>query len=107
MAHAWPGNARELRNVLSVAAVLSPSPVLEVSDIEHAIARISGPAQAYLDVETIQQALARCGGNLSAAARLLSVPRSTLRDRLKREEPPAPTQGGTAEAPVPDIGDDE
>jgi DNA-binding NtrC family response regulator len=103
LAHAWPGNARELRNVLSVAAVLSPAPVLEVSDIEHAIARISGPAQAYLDTETIQQALARCGGNLSAAARLLSVPRSTLRDRLKREEQAAPGKNGTLEAPAPDL----
>jgi DNA-binding NtrC family response regulator len=102
LSHPWPGNARELRNVLSVAAVLSPAPVLEVSDVEHAIARIAGPAQAYIDVETIQQALARCGGNLSAAARLLSVPRSTLRDRLKRDEP-AKTSSDTLEAPAPEV----
>jgi transcriptional regulator with AAA-type ATPase domain len=101
LAHPWPGNARELRNVLSVAAVLSPAPVLEVSDIEHAIARIVGPAQAYIDADTIQQALVRCGGNLSAAARLLSVPRSTLRDRLKREEPGAAGKNGTLETPTP------
>jgi DNA-binding NtrC family response regulator len=109
LSHAWPGNARELRNVLSVAAVLSPAPVLEVSDIEHALARISGPAQAYIDTQTIQEALERCGGNLSAAARLLSVPRSTLRDRLKREDPgPASAQGkhGTLEAPIPSQDDE-
>jgi DNA-binding NtrC family response regulator len=86
LSHAWPGNARELRNVLSVAAALSPAPVLEAADIEHAIARIAGPSHVSLDVETIQHAVTRCGGNLSAAARLLSVPRSTLRDRLKRAE---------------------
>jgi DNA-binding NtrC family response regulator len=118
LSHPWPGNARELRNVLSVAAVLSPAPVLELSDVEHAIARISGPAQAYIDTQTIQQALERCGGNLSAAARLLSVPRSTLRDRLKREEPAVKSSSGTLETPIveapgsaceqnPDAGDSD
>ncbi|HEX6244949.1 MAG TPA: sigma 54-interacting transcriptional regulator, partial [Polyangiales bacterium] len=94
LAHAWPGNARELRNVLSVAAALSPAPVLEASDIDQAIARIAGPSQVQLDPETIQHAVERCGGNLSAAARLLAVPRSTLRDRLKRKSEPPGEEGG-------------
>jgi DNA-binding NtrC family response regulator len=84
LAYAWPGNARELRNVLSVAGALSPAPVLEACDIDQALARIAGPSQVQLDADTIQQAVDRCGGNLSAAARLLALPRSTLRDRLKK-----------------------
>jgi DNA-binding NtrC family response regulator len=86
LSYTWPGNARELRNVLSVAAALSPAPVLEAADIENAIARIAGPSSANIDAETIQAAVVRCGGNLSAAARLLAVPRSTLRDRLKKRD---------------------
>jgi transcriptional regulator with AAA-type ATPase domain len=86
LAYAWPGNARELRNVLSVAAALSPAGVLEALDIDQAIARIAGPAEPSLDPQALQHAVAHCAGNLSAAARLLSIPRSTLRDRLRRAE---------------------
>ena len=93
LTHAWPGNARELRNVLCVAAALSPAAVLECSDIDQAIARISGPTPVILDAQTVEQAVRRCRGNLSAAARLLSIPRSTLRDRLKRRD--AETSGET------------
>jgi len=46
-----------------------------------------------LDAQTVEQAVRRCRGNLSAAARLLSIPRSTLRDRLKRRD--AETSGET------------
>ena len=86
LAYAWPGNARELRNVLCVAAALSPAAVLEGSDIDQAIGRLAGPVAAAIDPETIEQAVRRCGGNLSAAGRLLGIPRSTLRDRLKRRD---------------------
>jgi transcriptional regulator of acetoin/glycerol metabolism len=72
--------------VLSVAAALSPAGVLEAADIDQAIARIAGPAEPALDPRAIQHAVAHCAGNLSAAARLLSIPRSTLRDRLRRAE---------------------
>jgi DNA-binding NtrC family response regulator len=86
LAYPWPGNARELRNVLSVAAALSPANVLDAADIDQAITRIAGPAQTSVDPQAIQHAVAHCAGNLSAAARLLSIPRSTLRDRMRRAE---------------------
>jgi two-component system, NtrC family, response regulator len=85
LAHDWPGNARELKNVLRAAAALSPSPDLDAGDIEGAIARVSGPlARALPDGASMERTLARYQGNLSAASRALNMPRSTLRDRLKK-----------------------
>lgn len=85
LAHPWPGNARELKNVLRAAAALSPSPDLDASDIEGAILRVSGPlARALPDASSMERTLARYGGNLSAASRALNIPRSTLRDRMRK-----------------------
>ncbi|MDB4972186.1 MAG: Response regulator of zinc sigma-54-dependent two-component system [Myxococcaceae bacterium] len=86
--HDWPGNARELRNVLCAAAALSATPVLDADDVERAILRVSGPlAPVVLDGAAVERAVARYGGNLSAASRALSIPRSTLRDRLRQSSP--------------------
>ncbi|MDB4989459.1 MAG: Response regulator of zinc sigma-54-dependent two-component system [Myxococcaceae bacterium] len=86
--HDWPGNARELRNVLCAAAVLSATSLLDADDIERAILRVSGPlAPVVLDADAVERAVARYGGNLSAASRALSIPRSTLRDRMHRSSP--------------------
>ncbi len=83
--HPWPGNARELRNVLCAAAALCAGPELDLDDIERAIARVSGPlATSAPNPQAMERAVARYGGNLSAASRALNVPRSTLRDRLRK-----------------------
>ena len=86
LAYAWPGNARELRNVVCGAAAMSAAPELGAQDIERAIERISGSLAAKLDLdaEAIESAVQHYRGNLSAVSRALSIPRSTLRDRLKR-----------------------
>ncbi|MFM2419149.1 MAG: hypothetical protein RL385_3872 [Pseudomonadota bacterium] len=85
LAHDWPGNARELRNVLSSAAALSPGKLLSARDIDQAIARLGGRSQPTLpSPAAVTRAVERCGGNVTAAARLLELPRSTLRDHLKR-----------------------
>ena len=86
LAHAWPGNARELRNVVCAAAALSGAPELSALDIERAIERISGElsSRAEIDAESIENAMLQYKGNLSAVSRALSIPRSTLRDRLKK-----------------------
>ncbi|MFT3922010.1 MAG: sigma 54-interacting transcriptional regulator [Myxococcales bacterium] len=90
LAYSWPGNARELRNVVCGAAALSAAPELGAQDIERAIERISGnlAATLELDAEAIEHAVQHYKGNLSAVSRALSIPRSTLRDRLKRGREP-------------------
>ena len=85
-AYPWPGNARELRNVLGAAAAGSASTVLEAADIDRAIAAVAGPYRTAVEGGRIDlfAVLRSHHGNLSSAARALGLPRSTLRDRLKR-----------------------
>jgi len=84
LAYDWPGNARELRNVLCAAAANS-SVYIEPSDIERALAHLGdGTGRSTPPSEAYRSALAQFGGNKSAAARALGIPRSTLRDRLGR-----------------------
>jgi pSer/pThr/pTyr-binding forkhead associated (FHA) protein len=85
LAHGWPGNARELKNVLRAAAALSSALELDARDIDGALARVSGPlARALPDAPSMERTLARYAGNLSAASRALNIPRSTLRDRMRK-----------------------
>ncbi len=74
----WQGNVRELRNVLisprcaRMAAVLPEHITAVIADRESPVRRKITPADAL-------RALEEVGGNVSAAARLADVPRSTMR----------------------------
>ena len=83
LAHAWPGNLRELSNALRVAAALSEGGVIDVDCLpDHLFA---GPVAAPSDDDgELRQALSDCGNNVSALARKLGVNRSTIHRRLKR-----------------------
>jgi formate hydrogenlyase transcriptional activator len=96
--YAWPGNIRELQNVIERACVLSPGPVVEIVDDLRPVGG-GGPApmgpagrQEVMTLEEnerlhIRQALAACGGRLygpDGAAALLGINPSTLRSRMKR-----------------------
>jgi transcriptional regulator with AAA-type ATPase domain len=83
LAYEWPGNARELRNVLSAAAAAANG-CIELADVELALTRVGGSALASgVSSELIRRTLLECDGNQTAAARVLGMPRSTLRDRLR------------------------
>ncbi|MGB5195020.1 MAG: sigma 54-interacting transcriptional regulator [Polyangiales bacterium] len=81
--HRWPGNVRELRNVLELAAVTHGSTEIDRAAVERALHRIGQSAIEAPSLDTLREALDHYGGNLSATARALGLPRSTLRDRLK------------------------
>jgi transcriptional regulator with AAA-type ATPase domain len=81
--YTWPGNVRELRNVLEFAAVDCDGAVIDLASVERSLRRISEPRAFMPSADSLREALEQYGGNMSAAARALGIPRSTLRDRLK------------------------
>jgi transcriptional regulator with AAA-type ATPase domain len=84
-AHDWPGNARELRNIVCAAASESGA-YIEAADIDRALIRLGdGIRSRTAPAEACRVAVAQYAGNKAAAARALGIPRSTLRDRLRSE----------------------
>jgi DNA-binding NtrC family response regulator len=98
--HAWPGNIRELRNVLERAALLSDDLVLTATDIRAAIGTFTpvarpadmnvdplphetfSQARARFDRQLIETTLAQCGGKVVEAAERLGLGRSTLYKKM-------------------------
>jgi DNA-binding NtrC family response regulator len=89
-AYPWPGNIRELRNVLERAVLLSDRDLLRRQDLAFDGA---GPAPAAdgepvtleeLERHHIERTLRFAQGKVEDAARRLGIPRSTLYEKLKR-----------------------
>jgi transcriptional regulator with PAS, ATPase and Fis domain len=84
----WPGNIRELQNVIERAVILS-SGRITLSDlpelIRRPVKRPPGTDGRLDDVEreAIVEMLARCGGNRRLAAECLGISKRTLQYRLK------------------------
>ena len=87
--YAWPGNLRELNNVMRRATLMAKGKHISLSDLERSMAP-STPTEplALHDEQTEQQrieaALRATGGNKSKAAQLLAVDRKTLYNKMKR-----------------------
>ncbi|HET6326717.1 MAG TPA: sigma 54-interacting transcriptional regulator [Planctomycetaceae bacterium] len=90
----WPGNIRELQNVIERAVILCDSEVLSVDETwlsreQPTPPTPSGPlVTSLLDQERqlIESALSECGGRVSGAsgaAVKLGIPRSTLESRIR------------------------
>jgi len=69
--------------VLELAAVDSDGAVIDLAAVERSLRRVSEPLAVRHSADSLREALEHYGGNMSAAARALGIPRSTLRDRLK------------------------
>ena len=97
--HPWPGNIRELRAVMEHCAAVCESPELSASIVQAVLGHRTSPAPPgsgthralnfrgslpELERDTIVQAFRASGNNISEAARLVGLPRSTVRDKLKR-----------------------
>jgi two-component system response regulator PilR (NtrC family) len=102
--YGFPGNVRELENILERAVALSASDEIGVADLSlNPIAEVEPDAAeslpAYLDgVErkAILEALAKTGFNRTAAAKLLGITFRALRYRMQRLGIREPESGGRA-----------
>jgi two-component system response regulator AtoC len=96
LTHPWPGNARELRNVVLRASILAPGEVIDEHQLGLAKAlasrrvdvepRAHGPSAATLqDIErrAIEEALEATGGNRRATAERLGISLRGLQYKLK------------------------
>lgn len=92
--HAWPGNIRELENVIGHAAMMATAAMLDVPDLPGYLTQAGAASRVTVATEMpalqeqeralLVSALARAGDNQSEAARLLRISRDTLRYRLKK-----------------------
>jgi len=95
--YSWPGNIRELRNVLERLVILSEADTISAEHLPRALKRraralraSAGKAKSTMtditrntERELIIEALRQAGGNKAEAARALGIPRSTLYYRIK------------------------
>ena len=82
--HSYPGNARELRNILTFAVSSTASVTVGEEAIVRAIAQVGQRGAEPLSSNHLREVLEVYGGNQSRAASALGMPRSTFRDRLRR-----------------------
>jgi len=95
LAYHWPGNIRELRNVMERAAILSGGEPIDPSHLPRELQEGTTPGTTAwptdpatirplneIEAEYIEHALYLCGGNKTQAASLLGVTRATLRSKL-------------------------
>ena len=86
--YAWPGNIRELRNVITRAAILAPGERILPEHLPPNLRDPRGaervdPGLEELERRAILDALERHGGNRTHAARALGISRRTLLYKLK------------------------
>lgn len=89
----YPGNIRELKNLVERTMLINSVPTLDASAFREAaalspdtnIATVAGSGSLE-DIEraAIEKALAKCGGNMSAAAAQLGISRQALYRRMEK-----------------------
>lgn len=107
MRYSWPGNIRELQNVIERAVVLAEHEMIEISDLPFDLQNptptirpvraqvnsaviVGGATSVWNDDDPeserrqLVEALRQCGGNKTKAARRLGLPRSTYFSKLKK-----------------------
>jgi DNA-binding NtrC family response regulator len=87
--HAWPGNVRELDHAVERAVLMTQGEAVRPGDLALRRAADGEPRLEDMSLEDVeellvQKAMARCGGNVSAAAKALGLSRSALYRRLER-----------------------
>jgi transcriptional regulator of acetoin/glycerol metabolism len=87
----WPGNIRQLRNVIERAVVLSKGNSLKLTDLPEELCpsgeklktKIIGNTLKQREYQAIKDALQSCNGNKSKVSRALGISRKALYKRLR------------------------
>jgi transcriptional regulator with PAS, ATPase and Fis domain len=88
--HSWPGNIRELRNVVARCAALNDTPLIESAAVDNALRPTDpGPNRTGASLEAMEQsmillALSRFGGHQQLAAASLGISSRTISRKLKQ-----------------------
>ncbi|HAH22576.1 MAG TPA: sigma-54-dependent Fis family transcriptional regulator [Prolixibacteraceae bacterium] len=89
MNYAWPGNLREMKNVVKRATLLATGPQISLNEIPSEIYHLPKDEDQFQlfneknEDELIRKVLETVGYNKSKAARLLKIDRKTLYNKLK------------------------
>jgi two-component system nitrogen regulation response regulator NtrX len=86
--YAWPGNARELKNVVERMAILTTADSISSTAVPLEMRLSDSPSNLQqtresAERESILRALEQTSGNVSAAARVLGIERTNLHKRIR------------------------
>ncbi|MBI5468687.1 MAG: sigma-54-dependent Fis family transcriptional regulator [Deltaproteobacteria bacterium] len=87
----WPGNIRQLKNVIERAVVLAKESPVTPGELPEELAAVPAEKQQdasqktlrQMELQVIKDTLENCGGNKSKAAKLLGISRKAFYKRLK------------------------
>ncbi|HJU10442.1 MAG TPA: sigma-54 dependent transcriptional regulator [Candidatus Binataceae bacterium] len=90
----WPGNVRQLRNVIERGLIVSRGPLISIADLPPDMKRTTGSSSSFelrlgmsldeVERELIMRTIDFTGGNKSRAAEVLGISLKTLYNRLER-----------------------
>jgi transcriptional regulator of acetoin/glycerol metabolism len=85
--YSWPGNIRELENVIGNACMMADGPVIDIGDLPEPVrgqsGDVTGQDEILMSVQELQKrhvmrVLEHVGGNKSQAAEILGISRATI-----------------------------
>ncbi len=90
--YSWPGNVRQVRNIIERALIVSHGPLLTVNDLPADFKAIGGETSVFpvrigsslseVEKELLRRTIEYAGGNKTKAAEILGISPKTLYNRL-------------------------